>query len=166
MNLRRKVQPDYRKFLFNKGDLVENNHYICIDDPSKPINIVRRPHSSYNYNKRKSDNVAKQKFWKVESLNYKIRENVTIKDGSRSNRLANAQGLINITKSEKNIICDRTSTDDLMVEGKNKLKSEIEAAKKKDDLLLYKELAQLETQFIDTVEEEVIAIDYDKKMYL
>ena len=99
-------------------------------------------------------------------MNYKIRENVTIKDGSRSNRLANAQGLINITKSEKNIICDRTSTDNLMVEGKNKLKSEIEAAKKKDDLLLYKELAQLETQFIDTVEEEVIAIDYDKKMYL
>lgn len=31
---------------------------------------------------------------------------------------------------------------------------------------LYKDMVHLETQFVETVEEEVLAMDYDKRLYL
>lgn len=55
-----------------------------------------------------------------------------------------------------------------MIQGKNKLKSELDSVQKNKDksLILYKDLAYLETQFAETMEEEIIAMNYDKRMYL
>jgi hypothetical protein len=55
-----------------------------------------------------------------------------------------------------------------MIQGKNKLKSEIDSIHNNKDkgLMIYKDFAQFETQFIETMEEEVIAMDYDRCTYL
>ena len=54
MNLRRKEQVESRMFVYNQGNLVENNCYYVVDDPQRQIQVIRRPHSSYtNYKDRK-----------------------------------------------------------------------------------------------------------------
>ena len=162
-----KAQIETRKFKIKKGNIVDKNCYIAIDDPAKDIPIVRRPGSSYtNYKVRDSDNVAKCKLEKVKKLNLHLRDKSDT--GSKSNRQAIKNRFVNINYCEKNIIWDRSSIDCFIIEGKNKLESEIEAAKrnKENNLMLYKELAQFETQFVDTIEEEVYAINYDKRLYL
>ncbi|CAI2359459.1 unnamed protein product [Moneuplotes crassus] len=161
MNLRRCDQVEKRIFKLSKGDEFENKPYLLMDNPSKQVPVVRRPKSSYtNYNKRNSDNIVKTQYQK---------RNEWLK------------GINPMTVPEKKFILDRESADGLIIEGKNKLQKEIESAYniKDKSQIIYKDVSSckaanghrckivpfLETQFIETMEEEVIAINYDKGLY-
>ena len=63
-------------------------------------------------------------------------------------------GIINVTEPEKIFIWDKCQADDLIIEGKNKLKSEIQCIENNKDknIMLYREMAQLETKFVETME--------------
>ena len=167
MNLRRDDQVESRLFKLQRGIDIENKPYWVMDNPRKQVPVIRRPKSSYtNYKRRDWDNVAHKQLEKVKALNLNIKDSLSSKPLRSSRGLAS--NVVQITSTEKQFIWDKSQADDLIVEGKNKLNSEIESMHKNKEksFVLYKDIAHLETQYIETMEEEVIAMDYDKQLYL
>ena len=121
------------KSLLNKSNQGNNSIYLYLDEAIY--------HANPSKNQNKFSDMPKN------SLKY-----------SASNKNIQS-GIINITEPEKIFIWDRWNADELMIEGKNKLKLEIQWIENNKDknVMLYRDMAQLETKFIETVEEEVIS---------
>lgn len=167
MNLRRKEQVEPRTFKHDLGNIYNKNWYYQVDIPQKDVEIIRRPKSSYtNYKNRDCDNVAKKQLLRVNNSNLQLWVNSKPRSSLHSRKSMGE--IVPITDTENNFICGNSSTDDLIISGRNKLKSEIESISnpKNCNLNFYEDMCQLDTQFLETLEEEIIAIDYDKRMYL